>query len=157
MWLFRESNVNHRHLSAMSSACSLLAWKKYFFVLYKFNLAVFQWNALTPCVSSPPPSPPQFDVIKSSIVRQYKNFQIEETPEGYHLYGTDTVRPTLGELLQHLESQNLRSDNHHFQLVRCCPPQPRGELKDLGWSRVRGRSKLNCGNGRYWTLLDVSM
>lgn len=72
----------------------------------------------------------EFDVIKSSIVRQYKNFQIEETPEGYHLYGTDTVRPTLGELLQHLESQNLRSDNHHFQLVRCCPPQPR-EISNL--------------------------
>lgn len=75
---------------------------------------------------------PQFDVMKSSFVLQYKNFQIEESPKGYHLYGTDTVRPTLGELLQHLESQNLRSDNHHFKLVRCCPPQPRGERSRPG-------------------------
>lgn len=88
--------------------------------LYECHFITFQWNTLCFCF--------QLDLIKSSTVRQYKNFQIEESSDGYKLYGTDTVRSTLGELLQHLESQNLRSDNLQFQLVRCCPPQPRGKL-----------------------------
>lgn len=61
-------------------------------------------------------------------MRQYKNFQIEVGPDGFRLYGTDTFRPTLEELLVHLEGQNLRTDNLQFQLLRCCPPQPRGNL-----------------------------
>uniref|UniRef100_A0A3P8WN30 Tyrosine-protein kinase n=1 Tax=Cynoglossus semilaevis TaxID=244447 RepID=A0A3P8WN30_CYNSE len=63
-------------------------------------------------------------------VRQYKNFQIEVSPEGCRLDGTDTLRPTLRELLEHLEGQSLRTDNLHFQLLRCCPPQPR-EVSNL--------------------------
>uniref|UniRef100_A0A8C1HER7 non-specific protein-tyrosine kinase n=1 Tax=Cyprinus carpio carpio TaxID=630221 RepID=A0A8C1HER7_CYPCA len=59
-------------------------------------------------------------------VPQYKNFQIETSPQGYRLYGTDTFRPTLKELLEHLQGQNLRTENLRFQLRRCCPPQPRG-------------------------------
>lgn len=64
-------------------------------------------------------------------VRQYKNFQIEVTPNGFCLHGTDTIRPSLRELLEHLEGQSLRTDNLQFHLTRCCPPQPRGKLKTL--------------------------
>ncbi|XP_070689000.1 tyrosine-protein kinase JAK1 [Pempheris klunzingeri] len=67
---------------------------------------------------------------ESRPVRQYKNFQIEMVPNGFCLYGTETFRPTLGELLKHLEGQSLRTDNLHFQLLRCCPPQPR-EVSNL--------------------------
>lgn len=78
----------------------------------------------------------QLDLMESRPVRQYKNFQIEESSDGFRLYGTETFRPTLGELLEHLESQNLRTDNLHFQLLRCCPPQPRGKF-DFGTDRHR--------------------
>uniref|UniRef100_A0A671SGW8 Tyrosine-protein kinase n=1 Tax=Sinocyclocheilus anshuiensis TaxID=1608454 RepID=A0A671SGW8_9TELE len=60
------------------------------------------------------------------IMTVYKNFQIETRPQGYRLYGTETFRPTLKELLEHLQGQNLRTENLRFQLRRCCPPQPRG-------------------------------
>ncbi|RXN35576.1 tyrosine- kinase JAK1 isoform X2 [Labeo rohita] len=63
-------------------------------------------------------------------VPQYKNFQIETSPQGYRLYGTETFRPTLKELLDHLQGQNLRTENLRFQLRRCCPPQPR-EISNL--------------------------
>uniref|UniRef100_A0A665UQZ8 Tyrosine-protein kinase n=1 Tax=Echeneis naucrates TaxID=173247 RepID=A0A665UQZ8_ECHNA len=68
------------------------------------------------------------DLRESRPVRHYKNFQIEVASDGYRLYGTDTLRPTLRELLDHLEGQSLRTENLHFQLVHCCPPQPRGKL-----------------------------
>uniref|UniRef100_A0A669DPT6 Tyrosine-protein kinase n=1 Tax=Oreochromis niloticus TaxID=8128 RepID=A0A669DPT6_ORENI len=67
---------------------------------------------------------------ESRPVRQYKNFQIEVTPSSFTLHGTDTSQSTLKELLEHLEGQNLRSDNLQFQLVRCCPPQPRDKLTE---------------------------
>uniref|UniRef100_A0A665UPJ0 Tyrosine-protein kinase n=1 Tax=Echeneis naucrates TaxID=173247 RepID=A0A665UPJ0_ECHNA len=67
---------------------------------------------------------------ESRPVRHYKNFQIEVASDGYRLYGTDTLRPTLRELLDHLEGQSLRTENLHFQLVHCCPPQPR-EISNL--------------------------
>uniref|UniRef100_A0A672Z379 Tyrosine-protein kinase n=1 Tax=Sphaeramia orbicularis TaxID=375764 RepID=A0A672Z379_9TELE len=63
-------------------------------------------------------------------LRQFKNFQIEVAPNGYRLYGTETLRPSLKELLEHLEGQSLRTENLHFQLIRCCPPQPR-EVSNL--------------------------
>ncbi|KAK7888989.1 hypothetical protein WMY93_024549 [Mugilogobius chulae] len=64
-------------------------------------------------------------------VCQYKNFQIERlSPGGFRLHGTDTECPTLKELLEHLEGQSLRTDNLHFHLNRCCPPQPR-EVSNL--------------------------
>uniref|UniRef100_A0A3Q2CA66 Tyrosine-protein kinase n=1 Tax=Cyprinodon variegatus TaxID=28743 RepID=A0A3Q2CA66_CYPVA len=63
-------------------------------------------------------------------IRQYKNFQIEVESDSYRLFGTDTSRPTLKELLDHLERQNLHTDNVQFQLKRCCPPQPR-EISNL--------------------------
>lgn len=64
-------------------------------------------------------------------VCQYKNFQIEKLlPSGFRLYGTSTECPTLKELLEHLEGQSLRTDNLHFQLTRCCRPQPR-EVSNL--------------------------
>ncbi|XP_040897118.1 tyrosine-protein kinase JAK1 [Toxotes jaculatrix] len=72
----------------------------------------------------------EIDLRDSRSVRQYKNFQIEVAPEGYCLHGTDTLRSTLRELLDHLEGQNLRTDNLQFQLLRCCPPQPR-EISNL--------------------------
>uniref|UniRef100_A0A673LXZ7 Tyrosine-protein kinase n=1 Tax=Sinocyclocheilus rhinocerous TaxID=307959 RepID=A0A673LXZ7_9TELE len=68
----------------------------------------------------------QMDLCESRPVPQYKNFQIETRPQGYRLYGTETFRPTLKELLEHLQGQNLRTENLRFQLRRCCPPQPRG-------------------------------
>uniref|UniRef100_A0A665UQU3 Tyrosine-protein kinase n=1 Tax=Echeneis naucrates TaxID=173247 RepID=A0A665UQU3_ECHNA len=70
------------------------------------------------------------EVGESRPVRHYKNFQIEVASDGYRLYGTDTLRPTLRELLDHLEGQSLRTENLHFQLVHCCPPQPR-EISNL--------------------------
>ncbi|XP_061739681.1 tyrosine-protein kinase JAK1 [Nerophis ophidion] len=70
------------------------------------------------------------DLKESRPVRHYKNFQIEVTPDEFRLYGTEIVRPTLRELLEHLEGQSLRSDNLQFHLRRCCPPQPR-EISNL--------------------------
>uniref|UniRef100_A0AAQ6ALR1 Tyrosine-protein kinase n=1 Tax=Amphiprion ocellaris TaxID=80972 RepID=A0AAQ6ALR1_AMPOC len=70
------------------------------------------------------------DLRDSRPVRQYKNFQIEVTSDAFRLHGTDTSRSTLRELLGHLEGQNLRTDNLQFQLLRCCPPQPR-EISNL--------------------------
>uniref|UniRef100_A0A7N8XWY7 Tyrosine-protein kinase n=1 Tax=Mastacembelus armatus TaxID=205130 RepID=A0A7N8XWY7_9TELE len=70
------------------------------------------------------------DLRESRPVRQYKNFQIEVASDGYRLYGTETLRPSLRELLEHLEGQSLRTDNLQFQLRRCCPPQPR-EISNL--------------------------
>uniref|UniRef100_A0A4W6DA05 Tyrosine-protein kinase n=1 Tax=Lates calcarifer TaxID=8187 RepID=A0A4W6DA05_LATCA len=72
----------------------------------------------------------EIDLKESRPVKQYKNFQIEVASEGYRLYGTDTLRSTLRELLEHLEGQSLRTDNLQFQLLRCCPPQPR-EVSNL--------------------------
>ncbi|KAG7230543.1 hypothetical protein INR49_025259 [Caranx melampygus] len=72
----------------------------------------------------------EIDLRDSRPVRHYKNFQIEVASDGYRLYGTETLRPTLRELLEHLEGQSLRTDNLQFQLVRCCPPQPR-EVSNL--------------------------
>ncbi|KAF3835364.1 hypothetical protein F7725_027922 [Dissostichus mawsoni] len=72
----------------------------------------------------------EIDLKESRTVRQYKNFQIEVAPTGFRLYGTETVRATLFELLVHLEGQSLRTDNLQFQLLRCCPPQPR-EISNL--------------------------
>uniref|UniRef100_A0A8B9HXC5 Tyrosine-protein kinase n=1 Tax=Astyanax mexicanus TaxID=7994 RepID=A0A8B9HXC5_ASTMX len=61
---------------------------------------------------------------------QYKNFQIEVGMQGYRLYGTETFRESLKELLDHLQGQSLRTENVRFQLRRCCPPQPR-EISNL--------------------------
>ncbi|XP_061634780.1 tyrosine-protein kinase JAK1 isoform X3 [Phyllopteryx taeniolatus] len=72
----------------------------------------------------------ELDLRESRPVRQYKNFQIEVTPDEFRLYGTETTRPTLRALLEHLERQSLRSDNLHFHLLCCCPPQPR-EISNL--------------------------
>ncbi|XP_074524067.1 tyrosine-protein kinase JAK1 [Halichoeres trimaculatus] len=72
----------------------------------------------------------ELDLTETRTVRQYKNFQIEVGSDGFRLYGTDSFRSTLTELLEHLEGQNLRTDNLSFQLQRCCPPQPR-EVSNL--------------------------
>uniref|UniRef100_A0AAQ4S1Z7 Tyrosine-protein kinase n=1 Tax=Gasterosteus aculeatus aculeatus TaxID=481459 RepID=A0AAQ4S1Z7_GASAC len=66
----------------------------------------------------------------SRPVRQYKNFQIEVASNGFRLYGTETFRATLTELLEHLKGQSLRTDNLQFRLLHCCPPQPR-EVSNL--------------------------
>uniref|UniRef100_A0A671L7Z2 Tyrosine-protein kinase n=1 Tax=Sinocyclocheilus anshuiensis TaxID=1608454 RepID=A0A671L7Z2_9TELE len=70
-------------------------------------------------------------IIMTVVCIEYKNFQIETSPQGYRLYGTDTFRPTLKELLEHLQGQNLRTENLRFQLRRCCPPQPRGFVSEI--------------------------
>ncbi|XP_070765517.1 tyrosine-protein kinase JAK1 isoform X1 [Enoplosus armatus] len=72
----------------------------------------------------------ELDLKESRRVPQYKNFQIEVAPDGFRLYGTETVRSTLEELLEHLEGQSLRTEDLQFQLLRCCPPQPR-EISNL--------------------------
>ncbi|CAG5863399.1 unnamed protein product [Menidia menidia] len=72
----------------------------------------------------------EHDLKESRETRQYKNFQIESVPTGFRLFGTDTLRPTLKELLEHLEGQSLRTENLNFHLVHCCPPQPR-EISNL--------------------------
>ncbi|XP_028260463.1 tyrosine-protein kinase JAK1 [Parambassis ranga] len=72
----------------------------------------------------------EYDLKESRNVKQYKNFQIQVTPDGFRLYGTETLRPTLKELVEHLEGQNLSSESIQFQLLRCCPPQPR-EVSNL--------------------------
>ncbi|KAM4628598.1 tyrosine-protein kinase JAK1 [Polymixia lowei] len=72
----------------------------------------------------------EMDLKESRPVHQYKNFQIEVGPDGFRLYGTETFRQSLRELLEHLASQSLKTDNLSFQLVRCCPPQPR-EVSNL--------------------------
>uniref|UniRef100_A0A8C7IMK9 Tyrosine-protein kinase n=1 Tax=Oncorhynchus kisutch TaxID=8019 RepID=A0A8C7IMK9_ONCKI len=72
-------------------------------------------------------------VVCKEVTRsmQWKtNFQIEVGSEGFRLFGTETYRSSLRELLDHLARQNLRTDNLHFQLKRCCPPQPR-EVSNL--------------------------
>lgn len=70
--------------------------------------------------------PTQLDLCQSRPVPQYKNFQIEVGSQGYRLFGTETFRTSLKELLEHLQGQSLRTENLRFQLRRCCPPQPRG-------------------------------
>ncbi|CAL8309333.1 unnamed protein product [Lota lota] len=72
----------------------------------------------------------EMNLRESRLVTQYKNFQVEVSSSGFCLYGTDTFRPTLRELLDHLAGQSLRADNIEFQLLRCCPPQPR-EVSNL--------------------------
>nr|XP_046248296.1 tyrosine-protein kinase JAK1 [Scatophagus argus] len=72
----------------------------------------------------------ELDRRESRPVKQYKNFQIERVSDGFRLYGTETCRASLRELLEHLKGQSLRTDNLHFQLLRCCPPQP-GEVSNL--------------------------
>ncbi|XP_036824678.1 tyrosine-protein kinase JAK1 [Oncorhynchus mykiss] len=72
----------------------------------------------------------ELDLCESRQVHLYKNFQIEVGSEGFRLFGTETYRSSLRELLDHLARQNLRTDNLHFQLKRCCPPQPR-EVSNL--------------------------
>uniref|UniRef100_A0A8B9JIF1 Tyrosine-protein kinase n=1 Tax=Astyanax mexicanus TaxID=7994 RepID=A0A8B9JIF1_ASTMX len=68
--------------------------------------------------------------MESRTFPQYKNFQIEVGMQGYRLYGTETFRESLKELLDHLQGQSLRTENVRFQLRRCCPPQPR-EISNL--------------------------
>uniref|UniRef100_A0A671W3K5 Tyrosine-protein kinase n=1 Tax=Sparus aurata TaxID=8175 RepID=A0A671W3K5_SPAAU len=50
-------------------------------------------------------------IIITVVCTEYKNFQIEVASDGFRLHGTETFRPTLGELLEHLEGQSLRTDN----------------------------------------------
>ncbi|TVK90657.1 Tyrosine-protein kinase JAK1 [Bagarius yarrelli] len=72
----------------------------------------------------------ELDLCQSRPVPQYKNFQIEVCSQGYRLFGTETFRSNLKELLEHLQGQSLRTENLRFQLRRCCPPQPR-EISNL--------------------------
>ncbi|MGH0124223.1 UNVERIFIED_CONTAM: hypothetical protein FKN15_024652 [Acipenser sinensis] len=62
--------------------------------------------------------------------KQYKNFQLEVSDEGFRLCGTETYYQSLKDLMEHLSGQILRTDSVSFQLRRCCPPQPR-EISNL--------------------------
>uniref|UniRef100_A0A4W4EQ74 Tyrosine-protein kinase n=1 Tax=Electrophorus electricus TaxID=8005 RepID=A0A4W4EQ74_ELEEL len=68
--------------------------------------------------------------VSTHSIPQYKNFQIEVSSQGFRLSGTETFRPSVKELLEHLQGQSLRTENLRFQLRRCCPPQPR-EISNL--------------------------
>ncbi|XP_060723582.1 tyrosine-protein kinase JAK1 [Tachysurus vachellii] len=72
----------------------------------------------------------ELELCQSKPVPQYKNFQIEVSSQGYRLFGTETFRTNLKELLEHLQGQSLRTENLRFQLRRCCPPEPR-EVSNL--------------------------
>ncbi|XP_076871051.1 tyrosine-protein kinase JAK1 [Brachyhypopomus gauderio] len=72
----------------------------------------------------------EVDLSESRSIPQYKNFQIEVTSQGFRLFGTETFRPSVKELLEHLQGQSLRTENLRFHLRRCCPPQPR-EISNL--------------------------
>ncbi|KPP79083.1 tyrosine-protein kinase JAK1-like [Scleropages formosus] len=72
----------------------------------------------------------EMDLLESRMTRQYKNFQIEVGEQGYRLCGTETFRPSLRELMEHLAGQSLRTENVSFQLKKCCPPQAR-EISNL--------------------------
>uniref|UniRef100_A0A8C2IFQ6 Tyrosine-protein kinase n=1 Tax=Cyprinus carpio TaxID=7962 RepID=A0A8C2IFQ6_CYPCA len=89
-------------------------------------------------------------------VPQYKNFQIETSPQGYRLYGTDTFRPTLKELLEHLQGQNLRTENLRFQLRRCCPPQPRGFVSEID-KKLDAMNKSLFNDYLFTRLLTLSL
>lgn len=131
IWILKNQygTYTHRH---QTECCGFILYLNYRIVRlievttvhYSFMSLYVRENFVTLYLSCST----QDDLRESRPVRQYKNFQIEKSSNGFGLYGTDTVRPTLTELLEHLESQNLRTDNLHFQLLRCCPPQPRGEL-----------------------------
>lgn len=107
--------------------------------LIPFHLLSFSW----------PLSRIQMDLKETRPVRQYKNFQIEVASEGYRLYGTETLRPNLKELLEHLEGQSLRTDNLCFQLLRCCPPQPRGKLDLVRRSSQRYSNEAHGNTTKY--------
>lgn len=95
----------------------------------------------------------QLDLCQSRPVPQYKNFQIEVGSQGYRLFGTETFRTSLKELLEHLQGQSLRTENLRFQLRRCCPPQPRGTVRPPPITLARhftARSTLE-----QWQLLSV--
>ncbi|XP_041125613.1 tyrosine-protein kinase JAK1 [Polyodon spathula] len=62
--------------------------------------------------------------------KQYKNFQLEVSEEGFRLCGTEAYYQSLRDLMDHLSGQILRTDSVSFQLTRCCPPQPR-EISNL--------------------------
>ncbi|KAL2089705.1 hypothetical protein ACEWY4_014393 [Coilia grayii] len=79
----------------------------------------------------------EVDCFESRQVAQYKNFQIEVSPQGYKLFGTETLHTSLNELLEHLSGQNLRTEHLRFQLRRCCPPQPREASNLLVMSKDR--------------------
>lgn len=59
--------------------------------------------------------------------KQFKNFQIEVQKGRYSLHGSERSFPSLGDLMDHLKKQILRTDNISFVLKRCCQPKPRGQ------------------------------
>lgn len=65
--------------------------------------------------------------------KQFKNFQIEVQKGRYSLHGSDRSFPSLGDLMNHLKKQILRTDNISFVLKRCCQPKPRGRSP---WARA---------------------
>uniref|UniRef100_V9KAC8 Tyrosine-protein kinase n=1 Tax=Callorhinchus milii TaxID=7868 RepID=V9KAC8_CALMI len=81
-----------------------------------------------------------FDRVNPSMpTRHYKNFQIEVTQNtSYRLHGSDTCFSSLRELMKHLKSQILKTEDVSFQLKTCCPPKPR-EISNLLVVR-RGRA-----------------
>lgn len=95
----------------------------------------------------------QLDLCQSRPIPQYKNFQIEVGSQGYRLFGTETFRTSLKELLEHLQGQSLRTENLRFQLRRCCPPQPRGttrpHLITFAWHFTAGSAQ------EQWQLLSL--
>lgn len=59
----------------------------------------------------------------------YKHCQIMKTEAGeYILSGAKRSFSSLRELLHCYQKEALRTDGYTFQLTKCCPPTPKGQL-----------------------------
>uniref|UniRef100_A0A4W3JVC8 Tyrosine-protein kinase n=1 Tax=Callorhinchus milii TaxID=7868 RepID=A0A4W3JVC8_CALMI len=94
-----------------------------------FRLTVDAHHYLCTEVAPPLVGMDIFDRVNPSMpTRHYKNFQIEVTQNtSYRLHGSDTCFSSLRELMKHLKSQILKTEDVSFQLKTCCPPKPRGQ------------------------------
>lgn len=64
--------------------------------------------------------------MNTADTKSYKHFQIAKKGDEYVLSGTEVSHPSLRELMELLEGQQLRSDSTLLQLARGFPPQPKG-------------------------------
>ncbi|KAL2097759.1 hypothetical protein ACEWY4_006966 [Coilia grayii] len=80
----------------------------------------------------------------SEKTKIYKNFQITKDADGYMLDGTEVREPSLRELMELLERQQLRSDSITLQLTRGFPPEPK-EISNL-LIATRAKEEENIGN-----------
>uniref|UniRef100_A0A8C4IMT7 Tyrosine-protein kinase JAK1 n=1 Tax=Dicentrarchus labrax TaxID=13489 RepID=A0A8C4IMT7_DICLA len=160
--IFRQDNKRMLQMASRAEALSFAALVDGYFRLtvdaHHFLCKEVAPASVVDNINNGCHGPIWFVLRVSSQKHNYKNFQIEVGSDGFRLYGTETFRKTLGELLEHLEGQSLRTDNVHFQLLRCCPPQPRGKLnptKDIGSDMVEEHLGLGTRTNIYSGTLRV--